>query len=115
MASEALKSYQMEVLAGKKLIYEGVDVLDLARSNMNVKSKTTKNPISIGVINIHNPDCTRFLPENFKHFIANQLQNREAKEIQFANEQKIASFVVDCEREVLHFLEKFDHVEFEVS
>ncbi|CAI2194263.1 2755_t:CDS:2, partial [Funneliformis geosporum] len=111
IASEALKAYQMEVLAGKKLIYEGVDVLDSARSNMNMKSKTAKSPICIGVINIHNPDCTKFLPENFKRFVANQLINHETKDIQFANERKIANFAVDCEEEVLHFLEKFDHVE----
>jgi hypothetical protein len=111
IASEVLKAYQMDVLAGKKLIYEGLDVLDSARSNMNMKSKIAKSPICIGVINIHNPDCTKFLPENFKRFIANQLQNRDAKDIQFTNERKIDNFMVDCEEEVLHFLEKFDHVD----
>ncbi|RIA99244.1 hypothetical protein C1645_811722 [Glomus cerebriforme] len=78
IASEALKAYQMDVLAGKKLIYE---------------------------------ECTKFLPENFKRFIANQLQNSEVRDIQFANGRKIANFAVDCEEEVLHFLEKFEHVE----
>ncbi|PKY54365.1 hypothetical protein RhiirA4_501293 [Rhizophagus irregularis] len=111
IASEALKAYQMDVLAGKKLIYEGLDVLDSARSNMNMKSKIAKSPICIGVINIHNPDCTKFLPDNFKYFIANQLQNCEARDIQFTNERKIDNFTVDCEEEVLHFLEKFDHVD----
>jgi hypothetical protein len=64
---------------------------------MNMKSKIAKSPICIGFINIHNPDCTKSLPENFKRFIANQLQNREAKDIQFTNERKIDNFTVDCE------------------
>ena len=85
----------MDVLAGRKLIYEGLDVLDSARSNMNMKSKIAESPICIGVTNIYNPDCTKFLPENFKCFIANQLQNCEAKDIQFTNERKIDNFTVD--------------------
>ncbi|CAG8609166.1 7006_t:CDS:2 [Ambispora leptoticha] len=111
IAEEVLKKYQMCVLAGKKLTYNDVDVLDFVRSNMN-KDKATKSPLCIGVINVHNPDCTKFLPDDFKRFIANQLQDQdsEIKAVCFATEQSIDKFVVDCEEEVLQFLEKFSDI-----
>ncbi|RIB04707.1 hypothetical protein C2G38_2148899 [Gigaspora rosea] len=111
IAEEVLKKYQMHVLAGKKLTYNDVDVLDFVRSNMN-KDKTTKSPLCIGVINVHNPDCTKFLPDDFKRFIANQLQDQdsETKAVCFATELSIDKLVVDCEEEVLQFLEKFSDI-----
>ncbi|CAG8822598.1 37162_t:CDS:2, partial [Gigaspora margarita] len=111
IADEVLKKYQMRVLAGKKLTYNDVDVLDFVRSNMN-KDKTTKSPLCIGVINVHNPDCTKFLPDDFKRFISNQLQaqDSEIKAVSFATELSIDKFVVNCEEEVLQFLEKFSDI-----
>ncbi|GES77190.1 hypothetical protein GLOIN_2v1488383 [Rhizophagus clarus] len=104
IASEALRSYQMNVLAGKRLIYNNVDVFDYACLNMKT---TTKSPLCIGVINIHNSDCTKFLPDDFKHFIADQLEDPEIEVISFANGRSISKFVVDCEEEVIQYLDKF--------
>ncbi|PKK59063.1 hypothetical protein RhiirC2_857515 [Rhizophagus irregularis] len=104
IASEALRSYQMNVLAGKRLIYNNVDVFDYACLNMKT---TTKSPLCIGVINIHNSDCTKFLPDDFKHFIADQLEDPEIEAISFANGRSISKFVVDCEEEVIQYLDKF--------
>jgi len=58
-----------------------------------MKCKITKSPICIGVINIHNPNCTKFLPENFKRFIANQLQDREIKDVNLLMDEKLIN---DC-------------------
>ncbi|RGB25899.1 hypothetical protein C1646_675232 [Rhizophagus diaphanus] len=104
ITSEALRSYQMNVLAGKRLIYNNVDVFDYACLNMKT---TTKSPLCIGVINIHNSDCTKFLPDDFKHFIADQLEDPEIEVISFANGRSISKFVVDCEEEVIQYLDKF--------
>ncbi|CAI2185653.1 18855_t:CDS:2 [Funneliformis geosporum] len=108
IASEALGTYQMNVLAGKKLIYNNVDVLDSARLNMKT---TKKSPLCIGVINIHNSDCTKFLPDDFKHFVADQLQDPEIEAVNFANGRSISKFVVDCEEVVIQFLDKFYDVD----
>ncbi|CAG8726124.1 16857_t:CDS:2, partial [Racocetra fulgida] len=106
-----IKKILMRILAGKKLTYNGVDVLNFVRSNMN-KNKTTKSPLCIGVINIYNPDSTKFLPDDFKRFITNQLQDQdsEIKAVCFATELSIDKFVVNCEKEVLQFLEKFNDI-----
>lgn len=98
----------MKVLADKKLIYNNVDVLDSARLNMKT---TKKSPLCIGVINLHNPDCTKFLPDEFKHFVSDQLQDPETEAVNFTDGRSISKFVVDCEDEVIQFLDKFYDVE----
>ncbi|CAG8463748.1 2625_t:CDS:2 [Ambispora gerdemannii] len=69
-----------------------------------------KSPLSIDVINFHNHDNTKFLSRDFKQFIANQIQDHEIGAVYFANGRSIDKIVVDCEEDVLRFLEKFDHV-----
>ncbi|CAI2169225.1 14554_t:CDS:2 [Funneliformis geosporum] len=87
IAKEILTTYRMRVLPGKKLIHKGVDILESAHTNMR-KSGVTKSPLCIGVINVHNSDCTRFL-----------FQDPECQAIYFDKEQHIPKFVVDCEVE----------------
>ncbi|CAG8680571.1 2862_t:CDS:2 [Funneliformis caledonium] len=109
IAKEVLMTYGMCVLLGKKLIYRGVDILGSAHTNMG-KSGATKSPLCIGVINVHNSDCTKFLSDEFKNFISSQLQDPECQAIYFDKEQHIPKFVVDCEVEVIQFLKKFSDV-----
>ncbi|CAG8608489.1 16231_t:CDS:2, partial [Racocetra persica] len=109
IVKEILKKYQMCVLAEKKLIYNNVDVLDFVCSNMN-NDKITKSSLCIGIINIYNSDCTKFLFDDFKYFIANQLQDSEINVVCFAAKLSIDKFVVDCEKEVLQYLEKFSNI-----
>ncbi|CAJ0648571.1 11039_t:CDS:2, partial [Entrophospora sp. SA101] len=106
LVKEVLDAYQMCILAGEKLIHNGINVLDFTHSTNEIK----KGPLSIGIINIHNADCTKYLPDDFKKYIANQLQDPEIKAIKFSNGRTINKLHVDCEEEVLQFLDKFDHV-----
>ncbi|CAB4430271.1 unnamed protein product [Rhizophagus irregularis] len=66
IAEEALKTYQVRVLANEKLIYNDVDVLDLIHSK-----EIEKGPLSIGVINLNVPNTylmtlNNLLLTNFK-------------------------------------------------
>ncbi|CAG8440252.1 13343_t:CDS:2, partial [Acaulospora colombiana] len=72
IAAEVLKKYQMCVLAGKKLTYNDVDVLDFVRSNMN---------------------------KDMKKALYLQDQDSGIKAVCFATEQSIDKFVVDREEE----------------
>jgi hypothetical protein len=69
-----------------------------------------KASLSINVVNMHNNDCVKFLSPDFKKFIANQVKDHEFDAVCFANGRYINKFVMDCDREVLHFLEKFDEI-----
>ncbi|KAF0413751.1 hypothetical protein F8M41_007753 [Gigaspora margarita] len=111
IAEEVLKKYQMRALAGKKLTYNDVDVLDFFRSNMN-KDKTAKSMYHIDVITSIIPTALSFLPDYFKRFIANQPhdQDSEIKAVCFATELSINKFVVNCEEVVFQFLEKFSDI-----
>src|SRR5438045_2395482 len=59
IAGKVLKIYQTSVLLGEKLIYNGVNVLDSAYSDMKKmeKSEMAKSLLNIRVINFHNFDC----------------------------------------------------------
>ncbi|CAB4411308.1 unnamed protein product [Rhizophagus irregularis] len=72
---------------------------------------TKKSSLCIGVINFYNPDCTKFLPDEFKHFVSDQLQDPETEAVNFTDGRSISKFVVDCEDEVIQFLDKFYDVE----
>ncbi|CAI2174812.1 16747_t:CDS:2 [Funneliformis geosporum] len=109
LADEVLKSYQMQVMPGDKLIYDNVDVLKFACSKMK-KTDISNSPLSIGVLNIHNNSCTKFLPINFKQFISDQIQDCEAKAVYFTENRSINKFMVDCEEDVLNFLEEFQDI-----
>ncbi|KAF0507634.1 hypothetical protein F8M41_018972 [Gigaspora margarita] len=103
LVKEVLEVYQTCVLPDEQLIYNGTNVLDFIYSTNELK----KSPLSIGVINLHNVDCTKFLPVDFKKDIAKQLQDPKIKSIKFSN--IIDKLHVNCD-EVLKFLDKFDNV-----
>ncbi|CAG8512256.1 35211_t:CDS:2, partial [Gigaspora margarita] len=103
--NDVLEVYQTCVLPDEQLIYNGTNVLDFIYSTNELK----KSPLSIGVINLHNVDCTKFLPVDFKKDIAKQLQNPKIKSIKFSNGNIIDKLHVNCD-EVLKFLDKFDNV-----
>ncbi|CAG8726646.1 17601_t:CDS:2, partial [Funneliformis caledonium] len=109
LADEVLKSYQIKVMPGDKLIYDNVDVLKFACSKMK-KTDISNSPLSIGVLNIHYNSCTKLLPINFKQFISDQIQDCEAKAVYFTENRSINKFVVDCEENVLNFLEEFQDI-----
>ncbi|CAG8759107.1 11295_t:CDS:2, partial [Ambispora leptoticha] len=67
IASEASRTYQMDVLAGKKLIYNKMDVLELQKKVLCVL---------VSLISI-TMTAQKFLPDDFKHFVADQLQDPE--------------------------------------
>ena len=69
IADEVLKVYRTHVLPGEKLMYGDVDILRAAGSKMK-KIDSVKSSLSIGVVNIHNNNCTKFLSLDFKNFIA---------------------------------------------
>ncbi|CAG8706851.1 4296_t:CDS:2 [Funneliformis mosseae] len=104
IASDALKAYRMRVLPGDKLIYDYMDVLDYKRDEAG------NSPISIGVINFYNTDCSKYLPLDYKKFIANQLQDKEIKAVNFTKGRTIDKFLVNCEEGVMQFLDKFKHI-----
>ncbi|CAG8668591.1 3838_t:CDS:2 [Funneliformis mosseae] len=106
IAKEVLETYQVRVLANEKLTYNGVDVLDFIHSTKGIE----KSPLSIGVINFYNAECTKYIPHDFKQFISNQLQDPEVKTVNFSEGKGIDKFLVDCDDDVLQFLNKFDHV-----
>ena len=64
IAEEALQTYRTRVLANDKLIYNDVDVLDFIYSK-----EIEKGPLSIGVINLYNAECTKHIPQDFKQFV----------------------------------------------
>ncbi|RHZ63298.1 hypothetical protein Glove_330g76 [Diversispora epigaea] len=107
IVKEILDAYQIRILAGEKLIYNGVNVLDFIHSTNVIE----KGPLSIGVINIYNTDCTKYLPDEFKNYISDQIQDLEIKAVEFADGKCIDKLYVNCEEEVLQFLDKFEHVE----
>lgn len=74
------------------------------------KTELAKSSLSIGVVNIHNISCTKFLPLDFKQFIADQIQDCETIAIHFANRRFIDKFMMNCEEEVLIFLDKFQDI-----
>ncbi|KAF0477867.1 hypothetical protein F8M41_024177 [Gigaspora margarita] len=112
LADEVLKSYQMHILPDHKLIYDNVDVMEFARSIMETTKKIqiSKNPLSIGVIDIHNVECLKYLPQGFKKYLADQMQNIDDS-IYFSEGKFINKFLLDCEEEVLEYLEKFDKID----
>ncbi|CAG8493259.1 8289_t:CDS:2 [Paraglomus occultum] len=105
IADEVLKTYRMSVLAGDKLIHNNVDILDL-----HTKAGVKKSPLSIGVINIHNPSCTKFLPKDFMSHIAGQIEDPAIKSVDFAIGRSIQKFMVECSEDVLAFLDKFGDI-----
>jgi hypothetical protein len=106
IAKEALETYQVRVLANKKLTYNGINVLDSIHSTKEIE----KSPLSIGIINLYNAECTKYIPHDFKQFIANQLQDPEIKTVNFSKGRGIDKFLVNCDDDVLQFLDKFDSV-----
>jgi hypothetical protein len=60
IADDVLKMYQISVLPGEKLVFNGVNMLDSAYSNMRKMKKTevAKSPLNINVISFHNLDCS---------------------------------------------------------
>ncbi|CAG8673673.1 8636_t:CDS:1, partial [Paraglomus occultum] len=106
---EVLSSYKIRVMPGEKLIYNNIDILSFAHSKMN-QTELAKSPLSIGVINVHNISCTKFLPLGFKQFIADQIQDCKTTAVYFAERRSIDKFIVDCEEEVLEFLNKFQDI-----
>ncbi|CAG8521045.1 953_t:CDS:2 [Funneliformis mosseae] len=109
LADEVLKSYQTQILPGEKLMYDNVDILSFAYSKVK-KTELAKSPLSIGVVNINNTSCTKFLPLDFKQFIADQIQDCETASIYFTDNRFIDKFIMDCEEEVLIFLDKFQDI-----
>ncbi|RGB33777.1 hypothetical protein C1646_761355 [Rhizophagus diaphanus] len=79
LADEVLKSYQIHILPNHKLIYDNVDAMEFALSIMETakKSQISKSPFSIGIIDIHNVECLKYLPQEFKEYIANQTQDTD--------------------------------------
>ena len=73
------------------------------------KSQISKSPLSIGVIDIHNVECLKYLPQMFKEYLADQVQGT-GDSIYFSEGKVINKFLVDCEEEVLKYLEKFDNI-----
>lgn len=61
LVDEALKSYQTQVMPGERLMYDNVDILSLVYPKMK-KTELAKSTLFIGVVNIHNINCTKFLP-----------------------------------------------------
>ncbi|CAG8769664.1 7912_t:CDS:1 [Cetraspora pellucida] len=106
LVNDVLDAYQTCVLPGEKLIYNGVNVLDCVYSTNEMKN----GPLSIGVMNLHNIDCVKCLPDGFKKDIANQIQDREMKSINFSNGKMIDKLYYNCEEEVLQFLDRFKNV-----
>ncbi|CAG8825752.1 24683_t:CDS:2, partial [Gigaspora rosea] len=106
LVKEVLEAYQTRVLPGEKLIYNDINVLDFIYLTNEMK----KSPLSIGIINLHNADCTKFLSGDFKKYIAQQLQDPKIKSIKFSNGNIIDKLHVNCDEEVLKFLDKFDNV-----
>ncbi|PKY57164.1 hypothetical protein RhiirA4_549548 [Rhizophagus irregularis] len=82
IAEEALKTYQVRVLANEK------PSLDWR----------------------YQLECTKYIPHDFKQFVVNQLQDPKVKAINFTKGRSIDKFVVDCNEDVLLFLDKFNHV-----
>lgn len=113
IASEVLKMYQTSVLPGEKLLFNGVNVLDSAFSDMKKMKKTevAKSPLNIRVINFHNLDCTRYLPHDYNNYLADQLQDQNSEAVNFGDGKKIDKFIVDCEEQVLNYLDKFYEVD----
>lgn len=88
------------------------DVMEFARSIMETakKNQISKSPLTIGIIDIHNVECLKYLPQGFKEYIANQMQDTDDS-IYFSEGGVINKFLVDCEEEVLEYLEKFDNID----
>ncbi len=74
------------------------------------KNQISKSPLSIGIIDIHNVECLKYLPPRFKEYIADQVQGTDDS-IYFSEGKVINKFLVDCEEEVLKYLEKFDNID----
>ncbi|GBC44392.2 uncharacterized protein OCT59_014521 [Rhizophagus irregularis] len=83
LVDEVLKSYQTQVMLSEKLVYNNVDILSFACSKIN-RSELSKSPLSISVVNIHN-NCTKFLPPDFKRFIADQFHDCETEAVNFTD------------------------------
>ncbi|RIA86600.1 hypothetical protein C1645_807722 [Glomus cerebriforme] len=96
IASEVLKMYQTSVLPDMKKMK---------------KTEVAKSPLNIRVINFHNLDCTRYLPHSYNNYIADQLQDQNSEAVNFANGKKIDKFIVDCDEQVLNYLDKFYEVD----
>jgi hypothetical protein len=112
IANEVLKMYQTSVLPGEKLMFNGINILDSAFSDLKKMKKTemSKSPLNIRVINFHNLDCTRYIPHNYINYIADQLQDQNSEAVNFAYRKKIDKFIVDCDEQVLKYLDKFYEV-----
>ncbi|CAG8644471.1 17540_t:CDS:1 [Cetraspora pellucida] len=106
LAKEVLDAYQTCVLPGEKLIYDGVNVLDVVYSTNEIK----KCSLSIGVMNLYNINCTKCLPDGFKKNIAKQMQDPELRFVKFSSGKTIDKLYVNCGEEVSQYLDKFDNV-----
>ncbi|CAG8515497.1 6234_t:CDS:1, partial [Diversispora eburnea] len=86
LADEVLKSFQVHILPGYKLIYDDVDVMDHAHSIMNVmkKSEVSKSPLPISIVDIHNTECLKYLSQGFKKYIVDQMQDNEVDALHFS-------------------------------
>ena len=74
------------------------------------KNQISKSPLSIGIIDIHNVECFKYLPQGFKEYIANQMQDTNDS-IYFSEGKVINKFLVDCKEKVLKYLKKFYNID----
>ncbi|RGB28175.1 hypothetical protein C1646_768153 [Rhizophagus diaphanus] len=72
------------------------------------RDEAGKSPISIGVINFYNTDCTKYLPLDYKIFIANQLQDKEIRAVNFIKGRTIDKFLVNSSSSTLLLLVQND-------
>uniref|UniRef100_U9UEM6 Uncharacterized protein n=1 Tax=Rhizophagus irregularis (strain DAOM 181602 / DAOM 197198 / MUCL 43194) TaxID=747089 RepID=U9UEM6_RHIID len=74
---DILKMYQMSILPGEKLMFNGVNILNSMLLDMKKmkKTKVAKSLLNIHVINFHNLDCMKYLPHNYSNYIADQIQD----------------------------------------
>ncbi|CAG8806391.1 20037_t:CDS:1, partial [Cetraspora pellucida] len=106
LAKDVLDAYQTCVLPGEKLVYDGVNVLDVVYSTNEIK----KCSLSIGVMNLYDIKCTKCLPDGFKKNIAEQMQDPELTFVDFSSGKTIDKLYVNCEKEVSQYLDNFNNV-----
>ncbi|PKK58100.1 hypothetical protein RhiirC2_796860 [Rhizophagus irregularis] len=100
--------YQMSILPGKKLMFNGVNILNSMLLDMKKmkKTKVAKSLLNIYVINFHNLDCIKYLLHNYSNYIADQIQDQNSEADNFANRKKIDKFITPLLRNA--FLGKSD-------
>ncbi|CAG8596824.1 16323_t:CDS:10 [Funneliformis caledonium] len=85
IADNVLKNYQTSILLGEKLIFNGVNILDSTLSDIK---KMKKTEVEKSLLNIRNSEA-----------------------VNFADGKKIDKFIVDCDEQVLNYLDKFYEVD----